>query len=142
MTMDAEEFEQICSRQIAQSLEVLVKKAGEYAHPEDRLRNFRIGSVLTSETPEQVVWGFAVKHIVSISEMVQSGEEFTKGQWDEKIGDAINYLILLRAQIFETAMEQTTVNPGSLDSLLANGVQNPTRPQTRRNVDNYGNTYP
>lgn len=125
MTMNQEEFEQVFNRQVKQSREVLVKKAGEYAHPDDRLRNFRIGSALTGETPEQVIWGFNTKHIVSISDMVQGGENFTKAQWDEKIGDAINYLILLRAQIFETEMARTMVNPEDLDTILANGASSP-----------------
>lgn len=101
LTMTNAMFEAIFNEQIEQCRKVLFLKAQEYATDEDRLHNFKLAAALTQGTPEQALWGFAVKHLVSISDMVKDGE-YPKAVWDEKIGDAINYLILLRAQVIET----------------------------------------
>jgi hypothetical protein len=99
--MNHEGFEHVFNRQIEQSREVLLKKAREYASDEDRLHNFKIAAALTQETPEQALWGFLVKHLVSLSDMIVTERSYSEAVWDEKIGDSINYLILLRAQIME-----------------------------------------
>ena len=114
--MDSEEFEKIFERQVAQSREVLLTKAKEYATDDDRLHNFEAASALIGGTPEQALWGFAVKHLVSISDMVKDAEYHSEEKWDEKIGDAINYLILLRAQVFDTDNLRASVNPSRMIS--------------------------
>ena len=38
------------------------------------------------------------KHFISLTDMINSGKEFNKDVWDEKITDAINYLLLLKFQ--------------------------------------------
>lgn len=97
--MNAEEFERIFEQVVGQSRDVLVAKAAEYATDTDRLHNFKKAAVITDSTPNQALWGFLVKHLVSLSDMVSSDKTYTDAQWDEKIGDSINYLILLRAQV-------------------------------------------
>lgn len=105
--MNQEEFEQVFERQINKSRDVLVTKAREYASDNDRLHNFKVSSAFQGNTPEQALWGFATKHFVSISDMVRSGDFYPTEVWDEKLGDALNYLILLRAQVFETDYART-----------------------------------
>lgn len=100
--MTPEEFEQIFEDFVGSSRVVLIDKAKEYASETDRLHNFKKAAALIGGTPEQALWGFAVKHLVSVADMVYSGKTYTDAQWDEKLGDALNYLILLRAQIAET----------------------------------------
>jgi hypothetical protein len=100
--VNQEEFEAIFERGVEQAREVLVTKAREYATDDDRLHNFQVASALIGGTPEQALWGFLVKHLVSVSDMVASGEDYSDAQWDEKIGDSINYFFLLRAQIVES----------------------------------------
>jgi hypothetical protein len=112
--VDSEEFERIFERQVAQSREVLLTKAKEYATDDDRLHNFEAASALIGGTPEQALWGFAVKHLVSISDMIKDAEYHSEEKWDEKIGDAINYLILLRAQVFDTENLRVSVNPSRI----------------------------
>lgn len=41
------------------------------------------------------------KHIVSIFDMIRSDIESPMEKWDEKIGDAMNYLFLLKALVLE-----------------------------------------
>jgi hypothetical protein len=93
------QFEQVFEDRVEKSRTVLVAKAAEYASDTDRLHNFKKGAVLTESTPEQTLWGFLTKHLVSLSDMITSDKIYSREQWDEKIGDSINYLILLDAQV-------------------------------------------
>ena len=46
------------------------------------------------------------KHTVSVYDMIrglESGEEYPLDMWDEKIGNSINYLLLLAALVRERA---------------------------------------
>lgn len=100
--MDAKTFEQIFEAQVEQSRAVLVAKAKEYANDDDRLHNFKLASHLIGGTPEQALWAFDVKHIISLRDMILSGKEFPEEVWLEKLGDYINYGFLLRALIVDT----------------------------------------
>jgi hypothetical protein len=99
--MNSEEFEAIFEGVVGACRQVLVKKASEYATDEDRLHNFKVAAALNNELPTQACWGFATKHIVSIADMVKTGIIYPDATWEEKIGDALNYLILLRALVEE-----------------------------------------
>jgi hypothetical protein len=128
--MNHDEFQAVFNRQVKQCGAKLLEKSAEYATEEDKLHNFKVAATLNGETPEQALWGMQTKHIVSISDMVQSGKQFPKEVWDEKLGDFINYAILLRAQIFETEMDQSPVNPEDLTSMMSNG-SDPVRVSAR-----------
>jgi hypothetical protein len=93
--------------------EVLLDKGEEYAGDDkDRLLNFKTGALIGSTynhtiDQKQVLWGYMLKHITSINYMCR----MTKGvpdraQWDEKIGDCINYLLLLSAMIDDEIREE------------------------------------
>ena len=109
--MKAEEFNEVLSYVVSHINSSLSAKAEEYATDNDRLRNFKIAASLTENTPKQAAWGMLVKHLVSISDMIQNDQTktYTPEMWDEKIGDAINYLILIRALEFEEKSYQFTV---------------------------------
>jgi len=97
-----DQFEGILDAQIQRIRDVLVVKAAEYA-TEDTLANFRKVANLRSCTVPQAISGMMAKHTVSIYDMVESGHSFDIAQWDEKITDHLNYLILLRASLAETS---------------------------------------
>ena len=77
----------------------LLLKAKEYASNDNRFHNFDIAARFINSTPEQALQGMILKHIVSIFDLVEWTEVneslITESIIDEKIGDAINYLILL-----------------------------------------------
>ena len=82
---------------------VLTAKGTEYAD-DDRLSNFKKAAGLRGGTPESALWGMAVKHIVSINDMIDDlsyGINYPMCLWEEKIGDTLNYLFILRAQLQE-----------------------------------------
>jgi hypothetical protein len=98
--VDAVRFGDILDAQVKRVRDVLVAKRDEYAN-EDVLANFKKSANLRGVTPPQAVSGMMVKHTVSIYDMVESGKTFTLDQWDEKITDHLNYLILLRATLVD-----------------------------------------
>jgi hypothetical protein len=100
--MKSEQFIEIVNRQCQQCLDILDIKNLEYATDIDRLHNFNVASTMQQITEEQALAGMWAKHIVSINDMIHSGKTYTRERWEEKITDAINYLLLLRALIEQT----------------------------------------
>ena len=77
--------------------QVLANKAKEYARG-DRLSNFKKAAFALSCTPEEECVNLWLKHVISIVDLVQDlgkGNIVAQAMWEEKIGDAVNYLILL-----------------------------------------------
>ena len=103
--MKQEQFEQVVDTQLQRIRDILVIKAKEYA-TEDRLHNFRTAATLRECTMEQALGGMLSKHTVSIYDMIESGKEYPIAQWDEKITDHLNYLVILRAIIEEREGER------------------------------------
>ncbi len=103
--MQTEEFNDIIGERISKSLAVLVKKAGEYAQNDDRLHNFRAAQGLTGKSMRQTLGGMMLKHTVSIYDMINSDQDYPNAVWDEKLGDHINYLLLLEAVVAEEKKE-------------------------------------
>ena len=86
-----------------ETVETLKHKAKEYATGGDRLHNFRVAAAFQGITEEQALLGMAMKHFVSIRDLVFDGKEHTVPMWEEKIKDSINYLFLLWAMVCEKA---------------------------------------
>jgi len=103
--MKNEQFNGIVECRIEEIRSVLSKKAEEYASAVDRLHNFKVAARKRNTTPEDALMGMAAKHDVSIDDLVlwakDCPEKITYGLVNEKIGDMINYLILLEALFVE-----------------------------------------
>lgn len=98
--MNYEEFDQFLEETFESTRKVLASKGEEYAgDSSSRFHNFEIAAALNRELPEEALWGFVTKHIVSLSDMVVIPEHATLAAWDEKIGDVINYMILLKGMV-------------------------------------------
>lgn len=101
--MKTEQFDKHVEEQIERCRDMLIKRSS-YGSEADRLHNFTAFAELSGESPEEVCWGYCGKHLVSISDMVKNtgkGTTYLLPQWDEKIGDAINYLLILAAIVRE-----------------------------------------
>ena len=108
--MTAQTFNEILEARLDKIRAVLVTKAAEYATNADRLHNFKAGAALSRTTPAGALLGYMTKHFVSVIDMVrneESGTPPTPEKVDEKIGDAINYLILLEAVFLEQRRKET-----------------------------------
>lgn len=91
-------FNEVLERRLRLCKEVLAKKAQEYAADHDRFHNFNVAGRILGTTPEDALIGMFMKHLVSVLDIVDNlrEEAYPPAEMvDEKIGDAINYLILL-----------------------------------------------
>ncbi len=87
------------------SRKILLKKGVEYSGEFDRLENFKRAGAAQAILPEQALWAMAMKHVISISDMVKHPADFTKAQWYEKTGDLRNYMVLLDALLIDGVKE-------------------------------------
>ena len=94
-------FNQSVTVQMSHCMELLCSKGKEYAPGVDRLAAFKKAAALQGQTQAQAALGMLTKHLVSVIDMIQSGERYSPAKWDEKIGDSINYLLIIRAIIME-----------------------------------------
>ena len=107
--MKPQDFKEIVEDTLTQAHNVLGVKAIEYVRNNDAMHNFNVGAKMTGQTREQVLYGFALKHHISINDMredISQGKLPTKVMVDEKFGDAINYLILEKASILDRINKQ------------------------------------
>jgi len=120
--MDAVTFNNLIERRIELIRSVLATKNAEYNNGKDKLSNFKRSAELANEvdvnsliTPAQEAAAFMRKHIVSVFDLINkhaNGDRIERSMIDEKIGDAINYLILIEALLLDDS-----VNPVPLDKV-------------------------
>lgn len=94
-------FTQLIKNQLKRCKEILLLKNEEYGSETDRLHNFNVGAAMTGKTPKEILGGFMLKHTISIYDMINSKEHFDIKQWNEKITDHINYLLLLKVIVYD-----------------------------------------
>lgn len=102
--MNSKDFNEIVLRRLDLVEDTLTKKAAEYAVNDDRLHNFNKAAAFTGKSREECLWGMALKHLVSVTDIIDKisvGQLPSKHLLDEKIGDLINYLCLLEVSITE-----------------------------------------
>ena len=118
--MRHDKFEKILKRRIELTKSVLSTKNKEYASDSDKLHNFKRAGAMLNCTPERALIGMATKHFISLLDIIDRIERIEqenkqeplcitlnpirwlkKKRLEEKIGDSINYLILLEAIIKE-----------------------------------------
>jgi hypothetical protein len=96
-------FEDVLTETLFQIREVLAQKADEYASSKSRYHNFEAGGRKRNCTPEEALMGMKLKHDVAVDDLVdwvkESPEKLTLPMINEKIGDSINYLILLKGML-------------------------------------------
>lgn len=107
--MDHNIFNKLVFDRCEKTKEVLMEKAKEYARGPDRMRNFNRAQELTGRGREKCIWDMAIKHYISFLDILDEVEEGSLPDeqfLDEKIGDLVNYLILVEASIKEKIWEQ------------------------------------
>ena len=98
-------FNEIMEKRIELIRKVLQKKQQEYTLTnDDRFHNFKRQSAILNITPEKALLGNWTKHLASILDIVDKIDKNvlpSNEMLEEKIGDLVNYLILLEAMIKE-----------------------------------------
>jgi len=94
-----EQFDQVCKERLIEIKTVLMEKEKEYAKNDDRYHNFNIAARILGTTPEKALRGIMMKHLVSVFDIIEAPSKTTHDIIDEKVGDLINYLILLEGML-------------------------------------------
>ncbi len=110
--MKKEFFKDVLDQTIQNIKQTLGIKAMEYVRNDNAMHNFDVGARITGQTREKVLYGFALKHHISIDDIrndLDKGKLPTIDMVNEKFGDAINYLILEKASILHKINQQNKV---------------------------------
>lgn len=86
---------------INRSKKTLIRKGKEYSGEVDRLENFKRAGVAQNILSTEALYGMAMKHVISIADMVKHPYDFTLNQWYDKTGDLRNYTFLLEALLID-----------------------------------------
>lgn len=100
--MNSAQFDELVKARCEKIVNTLSVKAKEYVRGEDRLHNFNRGAEISGISRERVLHGFMLKHFISyldILDDIDKGKAPSDDLIDEKIGDIINYFILLEASV-------------------------------------------
>ena len=98
--------EEVVQRRVQLIKDVLETKNSEYADKDDVFKAFTESLPLSfHDTKQAVAWEFMVKHLQSIKMIIEAkaktGKIPDEKMLEEKIGDAINYLILIEGMFKE-----------------------------------------
>jgi len=99
------DFEKIVEERLLKIGVTLGVKEKEYASNNDSFHNFRVAARIAGSTPEKALQGMWMKHIVSVFDLIENPGSATAVLIDEKIGDCVNYLILLEGLLRERINE-------------------------------------
>lgn len=102
--MTTKQFEKILTHSIHRKKLVFGKKQVEYSRHENVFHNFDRAAAILGITREQALLGMAVKHLVSILDMVDAvaaGRKLPQKWVDEKMGDWDVYMSILEGQLTE-----------------------------------------
>lgn len=93
--MTQDRFNEIVKEFLTKTEQVLMKKQDEYSLGKDRFAFFKNEAAIGRITPEQALYYCQLKHITSYIDMINSDKKFSRELWVEKLGDIVNYCILL-----------------------------------------------
>ena len=101
MVDNREQFDNVCEDRLEKITNILMSKAKEYAQGTNRYQNFDTAARVMGTTREKALLGMMMKHFVSILDIIEAPDNYHDEVVDEKIGDMINYLILLEGMLLE-----------------------------------------
>ena len=102
--MTIKDFNKLLESRFKKTRKTYSTKMNEYATDLDVFQSFKEGVGFSfQDTPEGVAWNYASKHFESIKNIISKipNEIPSHELVDEKIGDAINYLIIIEGLIKE-----------------------------------------
>ena len=108
-----QEFKDVLENRIERMREVMAAKNAEYASGQDKCHNFNAAARVNDTTPEDALWGMYTKHLVSIMDLIgwvkTAPHKITRSLIDEKMGDAVNYHVLLEALLLALVRDRDGV---------------------------------
>jgi len=125
-SMNHDDFDKIFEDQVELCRKTLLVKGREYTPDHDRFHNFTVAAGLMGVTPQEALGGFLAKHLVSIYDLLRKNEYVPMEVWEEKLGDAMNYLFLLKGILVEYEIEANRDKMFSAVMTDLNSAQPPT----------------
>lgn len=125
--MNYKDFEQMAMNSLAEIMERFHNKNIEYASVDDVFSNFKkaAGGLSYHCKEEQVAWEYTVKHLQSLKDIIASDTPANAETIDEKIGDVIAYMLLIKGMLYKRSNYNptypnfdTTFNSDVLDKLV------------------------
>lgn len=122
--MTAEVFYKLLNEIDTNCLDILGSRNSKYSSDDDRLHNFNAGAEILGGTPAQACWGYLVKHLTALRDMIQRDDFSDREDFLEKCTDCINYIRLLycignskpRSEVVECNKSSMYIGPNSLDT--------------------------
>lgn len=101
--MKQEDFKKILKNRFVKINNTLNKKSDEYVDKiiDNVFSTFERAAEINRNTKERILLGFVVKQLVCVINMVEDKLEPTEYLINEKIGDIINYFIILEAMFID-----------------------------------------
>lgn len=99
-----ERFNDCIDNRLNECKELLTVKSVEYRRNNNPYHNFNVGAKFTGESSEKVLYGFLLKHLISLQDIVNDvneGKLPSKEIIAAKVSDIINYMLILEALIEE-----------------------------------------
>lgn len=98
--MNSKDFNELVEARCRKIKATLASKGKEYSTNDDKLHNFNKAGIRSGQSREKALMGMKLKHEISIDDIIlnlDKGILPTIEVIDEKIGDIINYFVLLEA---------------------------------------------
>jgi len=102
--MQLDKFKSLLQHIYRRTDETFDIKRDEYANDVDVFKSLKNGTAFSFQSePEQVAWNYLAKHLESIQSILSKlpDEEPSVELINEKLGDAINYLIIIEGLLRE-----------------------------------------
>lgn len=102
--MNRDRFFELTEYIADRSISMLESKGEEYSKEDNKLHNFDVGAKITGKLREEVLLGFLLKHQISLLDIIEDikvNKLPSRELIDSKLGDIINYHILLEASIID-----------------------------------------
>jgi hypothetical protein len=93
--MERQEFVKIAEETMSQINQTIATKGKDAS-----------GGLSFHDKPEMVAWEFATKHFQSIKDIISGKVPASQATIDEKFGDAIVYLLLMKGMLTEKQMPE------------------------------------
>lgn len=102
VTAKEKQFELIITETLNDLQNLIIKKGKEYRRNNDPYHNFNRGAQISGRTPEEVLQGFLLKHLISVDDIrndLKDGKAPMIELVEEKYNDILVYFLIEKAMI-------------------------------------------
>ena len=103
------DFENTIKNTLESIKDLLIVKGKEYRRKNNPYHNFEVGAEKTGKTRIEILRGFALKHSISIDDVIEDLENGTPPNVEkvnEKYNDLITYLLIEKSMMIEYCLNK------------------------------------